>query len=616
MLRMMSVKENILFSARYRLPAGMSDEEISSRVHEVMSVLGLTDIMYSPIGDERQRGISGGQRKRVNIGMELVADPSILFLDEPTSGLDSTSSEEVCNCLKRISRLGITVATVIHQPRYEIYEMFDNVLLLGKGGRTVYIGPTKEALPYFQGLGFILPPHGNPSDFFMDVIAGKCSKYTPQKMTARSMESLSIVDLQRFLTFHGFSDETAEEIASRSLTGTKLKQLPKSDIEQIFEKHSDKILDIIQNPTNYDYPVGSLDFGKDFLFQEWSRKSGVANQSRRTTNPDDDDFDFPLISWLLKDIRLWMIDIKETFSVFFKDDPYRKTPSFFHQLKYCMIRSFIQTYRDKYRIALDSCLHLFAGYFLGLSCQGLQYVGPIAPELEEFCPYELLHRNKCSLPLEDNFVPSGNLLCWGIGFAGIAMGASTFGNEKVVYWRDASSGLNPLSYHLAKIITDLPRVFLSGSLFFLTFIFVFSPVGRVDHLYLLILVLYWAGFSSGYFISQLVHVEIAPLVGIAFALIWAVVFSGSNPRLTEVEESYGSSSMFFWDISYARWGVEAFYAINIQVFSYVEVDAGLDFWGFEMDRYGECIGRIIGICIMWQFISLVCMLFKDRDKKK
>ena len=81
-------------------------------------LLGLWDIRHSVIGDERVRGISGGQRKRVNIGMEMVADPTVLFLDEPTSGLDSSSSMEVCNALRRISELGLTIVAVVHQPRY------------------------------------------------------------------------------------------------------------------------------------------------------------------------------------------------------------------------------------------------------------------------------------------------------------------------------------------------------------------------------------------------------------------------------------------------------------------------------------------------------------------
>ena len=106
-------------------------------------MLDLREIRHSRIGDENTRGISGGQRKRVNIGLEMVAEPSVLFLDEPTSGLDSTSSLDVCKALRDIADTGITVITVIHQPRYEIFTMFHDVLLLGKGGQTVYLARRK-----------------------------------------------------------------------------------------------------------------------------------------------------------------------------------------------------------------------------------------------------------------------------------------------------------------------------------------------------------------------------------------------------------------------------------------------------------------------------------------
>ena len=93
----------------------------------------------SIVGSVEKRGISGGQRKRVNIGTELVAFPRVIFLDEPTSGLDATASSAILSGLQRICNLGVMMAMVIHQPRYDIFTLFDSVLLLGPGGRTVYL---------------------------------------------------------------------------------------------------------------------------------------------------------------------------------------------------------------------------------------------------------------------------------------------------------------------------------------------------------------------------------------------------------------------------------------------------------------------------------------------
>ena len=109
------------------------------------------------------------------MGMELVAEPSVLFLDEPTSGLDSTSSLEICSILRELAaEQGLNVTAVLHQPRYEIFELFHDVLLLGPGGVTVYLGPAETAISYFESLDplYRVPQRSNPADFLMDLISG------------------------------------------------------------------------------------------------------------------------------------------------------------------------------------------------------------------------------------------------------------------------------------------------------------------------------------------------------------------------------------------------------------------------------------------------------------
>ena len=152
----------------------------NQKVANVMRVLGLYEHRFAIIGDEKRRGISGGQRKRVNVAMELVGDPSVLFLDEPTTGLDSTTSFELVQALKAIaSHRHVNVAAVIHQPSAKIFSAFDDGLLLGSGGATVYLGPSSHALAYFTSLGFEIPPHENPADFFLDAILAKVPSKSP-----------------------------------------------------------------------------------------------------------------------------------------------------------------------------------------------------------------------------------------------------------------------------------------------------------------------------------------------------------------------------------------------------------------------------------------------------
>ncbi|XP_072553441.1 broad substrate specificity ATP-binding cassette transporter ABCG2 [Salminus brasiliensis] len=170
----LTVRENFRFSAALRLPMTVSQKEKEEKVERLIEELGLTKVADSRVGTQLIRGISGGERKRTNIGMELIIDPSVLFLDEPTTGLDASTANSVLSLLKRMSNHGRTIILSIHQPRYSIYRLFDSLTLLA-GGRQVYHGPAQSALEYFSEIGFACEPHNNPADFFLDVINGDSS---------------------------------------------------------------------------------------------------------------------------------------------------------------------------------------------------------------------------------------------------------------------------------------------------------------------------------------------------------------------------------------------------------------------------------------------------------
>jgi len=169
----LTVREQINFSARLRNPKTFSARRLRYITDDVLHVMQLEHVQNSVVGGVENRGISGGQRKRVNVGLELAAQPTLLFLDEPTSGLDSTSSLALAMSLKRMTRLGMSSIMVIHQPRYSLFTLFDDVLLLGKGGRTVYLGPACNLKRYFESIGFCMPRNENPADWFMDITCGE-----------------------------------------------------------------------------------------------------------------------------------------------------------------------------------------------------------------------------------------------------------------------------------------------------------------------------------------------------------------------------------------------------------------------------------------------------------
>ncbi|XP_038174361.1 broad substrate specificity ATP-binding cassette transporter ABCG2 [Arvicola amphibius] len=170
----LTVRENLQFSAALRLPTTMKNHEKNERINMVIKELGLEKVADSKVGTQFIRGVSGGERKRTSIGMELITDPSILFLDEPTTGLDSSTANAVLLLLKRMSKHGRTIIFSIHQPRYSIFKLFDSLTLLASG-KLMFHGPAQGALEYFASAGYQCEPYNNPADFFLDVINGDSS---------------------------------------------------------------------------------------------------------------------------------------------------------------------------------------------------------------------------------------------------------------------------------------------------------------------------------------------------------------------------------------------------------------------------------------------------------
>lgn len=145
LLGTLTVRENITYSAHLRLPTSMTKEEINGIVDGTIIEMGLQDCSDRLIGNWHLRGISGGEKKRLSIALEILTRPSLLFLDEPTSGLDSASAFFVIQTLRNVARDGRTIISSIHQPSSEVFALFDDLFLLS-GGETIYFGEAKRAV--------------------------------------------------------------------------------------------------------------------------------------------------------------------------------------------------------------------------------------------------------------------------------------------------------------------------------------------------------------------------------------------------------------------------------------------------------------------------------------
>lgn len=178
----LTVQEVLTFSAMLRLPKSMSAEAKRLRVQQTMVELGIEHLANVRIGSAGRRGLSGGEQRRVAIACELVTAPRILFLDEPTSGLDAHSAFAVVEALVRMARLhNRTIIMSIHQPRSNIFNLFDRLLLLA-AGRMVYSGPADEAASHFGTLGYSVPAGFNTADYLIDITMDASMEYSQGRL--------------------------------------------------------------------------------------------------------------------------------------------------------------------------------------------------------------------------------------------------------------------------------------------------------------------------------------------------------------------------------------------------------------------------------------------------
>ncbi len=189
LLPTLTVRETLLYAAELRLPPPTTSAERRRVVEDVILELSLKECADTRIGNNVHRGCSGGEKRRTSLGVQMLANPSVLFLDEVTTGLDATSAFQLIQTLKTLARKGRTIIVTIHQPRSEIWGLFDRILLL-TGGSPIYSGGVAECLPYFENLGYPLAPFVNPAEHLIDIAAVDIRSADLEASSSARVESL------------------------------------------------------------------------------------------------------------------------------------------------------------------------------------------------------------------------------------------------------------------------------------------------------------------------------------------------------------------------------------------------------------------------------------------
>ncbi|CAG8123409.1 unnamed protein product [Penicillium salamii] len=186
----LTVRESLRFAAGLRLPAWMTREEKNRRAEEIMYKMGLKECADNLIGSNLIKGISGGEKRRVSIAIQILTDPKVLLLDEPTSGLDAFTALSIVELLKSLAAEGRTLILTLHQSRSDLFPHFSGVLLLARGGYPVYAGTGDAMLEYFAGQGHDCPRTTNPADFVLDLITIDLQQEDREAITRERVQNL------------------------------------------------------------------------------------------------------------------------------------------------------------------------------------------------------------------------------------------------------------------------------------------------------------------------------------------------------------------------------------------------------------------------------------------
>ncbi|KAI6245928.1 Broad substrate specificity ATP-binding cassette transporter ABCG2 [Erysiphe necator] len=503
----LTVRENIMHNARVRLASTWTDDELKAHVDLLISCLGLSHVQNNIVGDYVKSNISGGQRKRVSIGMELVAAPMAVFLDEPTSGLDSTAALSIVNLLKMLSQLGMTIICVIHQPRPEILEMLDGIHLLGRG-RQLYHGDANFVASYFESLGFNMSKQLNLADAILDIISDNST------ILDKTGQRVNVSDM-------------ADRWASRT---------PISD-EYFLEKgHPDSQAEL--------------------------------------------------------KILIHAVDTRGA--------------SWLSQVRFCLTRSLRQQWRQMTSFSLEIAVGAIAGLLIGLSLfplQNIYFQGIYLP------PFQLL-----SSAVNYTLVPQiGLFCCLSISLASAAPGVKTFGEEKQVYWREASTGSSRSAYYAGKTLSTLPRILISALHYTVFFNLLAAPFMSFWRLYLCNLMYFYCIYGLASIMSMIVRREDGPLMSMLVSLIVSV-FSGYGPPLSSVKQWHLE---WFWRLCPGIWYTEAFYDQFLKPLVYLyDIKAAEISTSIVRERFVVDVLFMYAIGSIYRVIAFFGLIFMDRDKQR
>ena len=492
-----TVEENFRFVANLIYSSKLTKAKIDEIIEATIKSLRLQNVRNTIVGSETVRGLSGGERKRVSVGIELITNPSILFMDEPTTGLDATTALEIMEIARMLAEQNKTVITTIHQPSFEILDCFDNILCLVQGC-VVYWGPPRGIPGYFANMGLNMPPLTNPADYVMrivdeaDIIATNDER---RRNIRREIDKQEVVNSEKKSDNKSKSSRNSISRQSNKLRFQQevekdptLAKITKADSKRLFKERVDLMI-----KTYHKYK----------------------NQFTYEFNPN-------------VETKLAELVIE------------KKRPSFCYQFRTLLGRNVSLYLRDPLLSIVALVLWVFFGFF-----QLIQYA-------------DMTSVNKDTVV---GISDRAGAMFAGIAtasFIGLNGASGKLLPQRAVYKRELASNLyNPIAFYLSNYIYDLPVVFLCLFIFMNLWFWVTTLENEGGYLWLLhyqnIVLTYLAANSFGYILAAIFKsLQILNMMFPIMALPFFIV-SGFMAQV----RSMGGHLFAYSYLSMFKWGFQA-----------------------------------------------------------
>ncbi|CAB4254686.1 similar to Saccharomyces cerevisiae YCR011C ADP1 Putative ATP-dependent permease of the ABC transporter family of proteins [Maudiozyma barnettii] len=517
LLPTLTVYETILNSALLRLPRSMSLRAKQARVIQVLEQLRIFDIKDRIIGDEFQRGISGGEKRRVSIACELVTSPLILFLDEPTSGLDANNANNVVECLWKLAKdYNRTLVLSIHQPRSNIFNLFDKLVLLSNGNM-IYSGDVIGINDYLLNNGFKCPLNYNVADYLIDITFGSNRQLGNVDATAdleRGIIDIDEQDQERRTDngIHIIHNDTTTTLGSHSLN----RSTTQNEWEH-FAEHRDEIRGLLQDGSDRQATGGTIVelSNTEFLTEKYKESPNYASLLQDIS--DINNFDNAESVSLLQQIEI----------------PRKHKPATFsQQLSILCSRSFKNIYRNPKLLLANYLLTILLSLFLGT----LYY--DVSIDISGF-------QNRMGLFF---------FILTYFGFVTFT-GLSSFAQERLIFLKERSNNYySPLAYYISKILSDVLPLRVIPPILMTIIVYPLIGLNNGDNALLkciLILVLFNVGIaleilSLGIMFESLNNSIIASVLVLLASILFSGLFINTQELTNIVFKDLKNVSIFYY----------------------------------------------------------------------